>query len=166
MIRGYDVGSRSADLEPDRLPLILIISNRSNLPMSGTFSMAASDIHHTDCNSKTGFGEQLVQSFSRLGGLQRKIARFKRKYEFWNKELFKADMVSDLSLIETRGESEKLLEQEQAKLKGRTARCGPGCWSKVSRTMFTAKVGLRIELEIDAFDAIPGCWQMEVLILQ
>ncbi|CAM6111200.1 unnamed protein product [Calypogeia fissa] len=108
-----------------------------------------------------GLGNNWYRATADWDDFPQKIARLRRKHDFWKHEFMKSDMLSDPSLMATLHEAEDLLEKERAKLERRQATCGSGCWSKVSMTMFPAQVGLRIQCVIDAFDAIPGFLQME-----
>ncbi|CAM6094350.1 unnamed protein product [Calypogeia fissa] len=91
----------------------------------------------------------------------RKIAKLERKRDFWIKQFRKSNMSSESSPMVTLREAEDLLNQERTKLERRQARCGSGCWSRVCMTMFPAQVGLKIQLVIEAFDAILGDLQLE-----
>ncbi|CAM6127219.1 unnamed protein product [Calypogeia fissa] len=106
-----------------------------------------------------GFGNNWYKASADWDDFPRKLARLRRKQDFWHKEFKKSDMLSDSPLVATLHEAKALLEQEQASLKRRQAR--KGRWSKVSMTVFPAQVGLKIQHVIDAFDAIPGFLQME-----
>ncbi|CAM6094345.1 unnamed protein product [Calypogeia fissa] len=106
-----------------------------------------------------GLGNNWYKASADWDDFPRKLARLRRKHDFWHKEFKKSDMLSDSSLVAILHEAKKLLEQEQASLKRRQS--GKGLWFKVGMTVFPAQVGLRIQLVIDAFDAIPGFLQME-----
>ncbi|CAM6094346.1 unnamed protein product [Calypogeia fissa] len=106
-----------------------------------------------------GLGNNWYKASADWDDFPRKLARLRRKHDFWHNEFKKTDMLSDSSLVATLHEAKKLLEQEQASLKRRQA--GKGLWFKVGITVFPSQVGLRIQLVIDAFDAIPGFLQME-----
>ncbi|CAM6101934.1 unnamed protein product [Calypogeia fissa] len=129
--------------------------------MAGTDVAAVSDAVIQIATAIQGLGNNWYRATADWDDFPRKIAGLQRKHDFWKRQFRKLDMLSDSSLMATLHEAKELLEKERAKLERRQARCGSGCWSKVSMTMFPAQVGLRIQCVIDAFDAIPGILQME-----
>lgn len=83
-----------------------------------------------------------------------KVANLRRQHDFWQAKLTQYGMLSDPSLIESLRDAKALLDEEQAKLSKRQAKCGGGFWPKVCMTMFPAKIGFTLQQATEGFDAI------------